>query len=198
MATVPPIRIEGAKALEDWMLRELPVRLARKATLSGMRASAKPMVALAKMQAPKRSGALAQAIGIKTVPARGGQTVSQLTKHVGGSDKTFAAIEIGALSGSSGAALHAWARYRAFYHGSISIRRGGKTVTKMIGRIRHSHLMEFGFKHKRSGRRIAPRKFLSPAFDGAYPTYARGFVRETRKKVEASIRRHNAKSRGPK
>jgi len=190
MAKTSTFKIVGARELERWMLKELPAKLARTSTLAGMRKAAKPMVELAKIKVPFRSGALWQAIGIKTVPSRAGVTASQLKGK-----NTFAAIEIGPLSGTDGVALSAWARYRAYYkRGGISITRGGKVATSMLGRIRHGHLVEFGFKHK-SGKQIPAQPFLAPAFNGGFPIYRRRLIADIRKKVEASINRHNSKSR---
>jgi len=197
VAKTSTFRIEGAKELERWMLKELPAKLARTSTLAGMRSAAKPMVMLAKVKVPVRSGALRQAIGIRTVPSRGGVTQSSgIPFTIGNAEDTFAAIEIGPLTGTSGAGLNAWARYRAFYGGpnlDVTTKKG-RIGIGMIGRIRHGHLMEFGFTHT-SGKQVPPQRFLAPAFNGGFPIYRRRFVADVRKKVEDSIRKHNAKSR---
>lgn len=197
MTRVTKFRVEGARELEQFMLRELPAKLARKATLQGMRRAAKPMVGIVRAKAPYKSGALKQAIGLKTVPMRGGSTDSQLSGITGGADSTFAALEIGALSGSSGAALHAWARYKAFYGPNFGVLKRGKISPSQIGRIRHAHLMEFGFNHH-SGKRVPAQPFLEPGFNSGFLTYKNMLVREVRKQVEAAIRKHNSKSSGPK
>lgn len=185
--------VRGAKELERLMLQHLPATLARKATLAGMRKAAKPMVDMTKAKAPFRSGALRQSIGISTVTTRGGTTLSQLTGFVGGNESTFAAIEIGPLSGGSGASLHAWARYKAFYGPNFGVLKHGRVAPSLIGRIRHGHLMEFGFTHT-SGKRVRAQPFLGPGFRAGYPIYNSMFVNEVRKKVEAAITKHNARS----
>lgn len=188
MAKTATLKITGARELERWMLKELPAKLARKSTLAGMRKAAKPMVNIAKAKVAYRSGALQQAIGIRTVPMRGGSTESAL-----GGENTFAAIDIGALSGGQGASLHAWARYLSYYGRGIRISKGGKQSTSLIGRIRHAHLVEFGFRH-RSGKKVPAQPFLQPAFYAGYSSYYRTLITDIRTKVEASIRRHNSKS----
>ena len=189
MAKVSTFKIEGARELEKLLLESLPAKMVRTTMLAGMRKSAKPMVSIAKAKAAFRSGALQQSIGIQSVRARGGVTNSQL-----GGEDTFAAIELGPLSGSSGAALHAWARYKAHYGQGISILKGNKLSTGQIGRIRHGHLVEFGFTH-RSGTTVSARPFLKPAFNGGFPLYRRSLIADTRKKVLDAIKKHNAKSR---
>ena len=189
MAKVSTFKIEGARELERLLLESLPAKLVRTTMLAGMRKSAKPMVGIAKAKVAFRSGALQQSIGIKSVRARGGVTQSQLK-----GESTFAAIEIGPLSGSSGAALHAWARYKAHYGQGVSILKGKKLSTGQLGRIRHGHLIEFGFTH-RSGKKVPARPFLAPAFNGGFPLYRRSLIADTRKKILDTINRHNARSR---
>ena len=172
---ITKFRIDGLKELEKLMLKELPAATSRRAVLGAMRESAKPMRDTAKSKVKKRSGALAESIGIKTVPK--------------GRSKSFASIVVSPMSGN----MMAWAKYLAHYKRSINLAgKGGSLDTGKIGRIRHGHLVEFGFKH-RSGKHVPARPFLRPAADQETPTYIRGFRGFLKKRVHTAITKSRLK-----
>lgn len=188
MAKEFEMTMKGGKELEQLMLKQLPATVARRALLSGMRVSAKPMVAYAKSIVAYRSHALQLSIGMRTL--RASETKKRLTDpvHAVGLKNSAAAIQLGPMSGTGKDALLAWAVYKSHYGTSVSLKRGSP-----IGRIRHGHLVEFGFKHT-SGKQIPGRPFMEPAANAMAPTFISSFVGETRKKVLAAIRKHNARS----
>lgn len=180
MAKEFEMTMKGGRELEEFMRLKLPVTVARNSMLAGMRVAAKPMVSFAKAKVAKKSHALSLSIGLVTV----GHRALGKRKDIGGS---FAAISLGPTSyGRRG--LLAWSVYKSHYKQSVSLKRGAK-----IGRIRHGHLVEFGHK-TRSGGRVPGRPFMEPAANAMGPIFVSLFVGETRKKVDAAIRRHNAKS----
>lgn len=153
------LEVYGLKELEKIMTETLPNKVNRRVLLSAIRISAQPMKQTAKNIVVKRSGALAESIGLKTISNRGG-------------NKYFASVALAPMSGN----LAAWAKYKTYYSGKHP---GGDILSgkisarsARIARIRHGHLVEFGFRH-RSGKQIPARPFLRPAFD----IEANGFVR---------------------
>ena len=169
-------KVTGLKELEDLMIRELPIKVARKSMLQGMRLSFGPMIEAARDKVVKKSHALALSIGMKTVPMR---------------KSNFAAMVGGPMSGKPLAA----AAYTRYY------RKGEFGFGKEpIDRIRHGHLVEFGFKHK-GGRNkkgkvthVPAQPFMLPAFDQEYLGYVATFNKNVEDKVRAAIKKHNARS----
>ena len=86
-----------------------------------------------------------------------------------------------------------WAKYVAHYKRPIkvSIYKGAPTTN--IGQMRHSHLVEFGFKHWRAGK-IPPNPYLRPAFDEEYQGYINTYKGILRKKIDAAVKKHNGRS----
>jgi len=188
MAKEFEMTMKGGKELEQLMLKELPATVARRAMLSGMRVSAKPMVNYAKSIVARKSHALKLSIGMKTL--RESETKKRLTDpvHSVGLENSAAALQLGPMSGTGKDALLAWAVYKAHYGKSVELKKGSP-----IGRIRHGHLVEFGFKHT-SGKQVPGRPFMEPAANAMAPVFVSRFVGETRKKVLAAIRKHNSRS----
>jgi hypothetical protein len=175
-------RVEGLRELERLMIDGLPATSSRKVALAAMREAAKPMQASAKRKARKRSGALAESIGFKSYLTR--RTIG------GGKHNTFARLSLGPMSGNA----RAWAKYVAYYQKPIKVTARNGNVETNIGRMRHSHLIEFGFNHARSGKKIPPMPYLRPAFDEESSGYMSTYRRILKKKVDAAIRKHNARS----
>lgn len=172
--------MKGGRELEEFMHRTLPVQVARRSMLAGMRVAGRPMVNYAKAIVARRSHALKLSIGMVTIAQR---ALGKRT-DIGGS---FAALSLGPTSYGRRGQL-AWSVYKAHYGQEVNLRKGAK-----IGRIRHGHLVEFGFKHT-SGKFVPPRPFMEPAATAMGTTFVNKFVRETRKKVDVAIKRHNARS----
>lgn len=185
MAKEFTMEMKGARELEQLMLKNLPAKVARSQMLAGMRASAKPMVSYAKAIVAKDSHALKISIGMRTLPVR-------KTMKRAGMESAAAALQLGPMSGTGSNALKAWAVYKAHHGQQVDLKRGVIT-----GRIRHGHLVEFGFRHT-SGKQVPARPFMEPAAKAMAPTFVNRFVRETRKRVERAIQKHNATSRGPR
>ena len=169
------MKVIGLKELEKIMVEDLPNTVARRTLLSAIRVSAKPMMNAAKAKVPKGgSGALAESIGLKTIRNRG-------------FNKEFASMALAPMSGN----LQAWAMYKDFYGGgegstASKIQSGAiDSKTAKQKRIRHGHLVEFGFRHT-SGKQVPARQFLRPAFDQE----ANGFVNSFR--AHLSVRVKNA------
>lgn len=164
------VELIGLKDLEKLMLETLPAETSRKVTLQAMRDAAKPMVEGAKAKAKRgQSDALSESIGTKTLTARAALN----SKY-----PPFASLSLGPRSG----VMTAWAKYLAHYGRGIK--------AKEIGRIRHGHLVEFGFRHK-SGKHVPPRPFLRPAFD----IHSADFLRYFKGHLKRRIERAGAKSR---
>ena len=181
MAKEFEMTMKGGKELEDFLHRALPVTVARRALLAGMRESAKPMVSYAKVKVARRSHALATSIGTVTFS----QKALGKRKDIGGS---FAGLSVGPTSYGHRGKL-AWSIYMSHYRKEAELK-----VRQKVGRIRHGHLVEFGFNH-RSGKKVKGRPFMDPAAKAMGPIFVSRFVAETRKKTLAAIKRHNAKSR---
>ena len=185
-------KVVGAKELERFLVEELPAKVARRVLLSSLRDASKPMIGLAKATATgpsgrRRSGALAASIGAITIAAR---KVPRLKLPPGLTMKdSAAAIAIGPLSGQGSKPLLAWSMYQAYYNrGVIKLKRGAP-----VGRIRHGHLIEFGFNHH-SGKVVKGTHFLEKAAVAMGPTMATRMLSSTRKRTMSAIKRHNARS----
>lgn len=168
------MKMTGLKELEKAMLKDLPNATNRRVLLSSMRKASEPMVQVAKDNVPKGgSGALAESIGMKTFRNRGG-------------NKQFAAIGIAPMSGN----MVAWAKYMTFYGRTLSLKdkRTGKWTAANIGRIRHGHLVEFGFKHK-SGKQVPARPFLRKAFDQRSAQLVESFRSILGVKVKSAVKK---------
>lgn len=186
------LKVTGARELERLLVKELPAQVSRRVLLSAMRKSAEPLVQLAKNTAmgstgvPK-SNALALSIGSLTFrPSK----VPRLVLPPGFSMKdSAAAIAIGPLSGQTTKPLLAWSRYQQYYNrGVIKLKRGAP-----IGRIRHGHLVEFGFKHH-SGKIVKGTRFLERAARAMNPIVAMQMNSVLSKKIAAAIKKHNSRS----
>ena len=178
--------VNGLRELEKMMLKTLPANVSRNVTLAAMRESARPMEDGAKSQAmkSKRSGSIVDSIGIKTVSK--GRTLS------GGSMRgtslatnPYASITVSPLSKPSSLKI-----YDDYYRRNKS---RGYTEVNNHNRIRHAHLVEFGFKHK-SGKHVPARPFLRTAFDDHVQDFLRFFRGTLKRKVLAGIRRERAKA----
>ena len=177
------VKMTGAKELEELMIKHLPATVARKRTLQGLRRASLPTLNYAKAKVAQRSGALHMSLGTQVLPWRGSRAII-------GEEGSFAAIRMGPLSGQGAKAFAAWATYLAYYKGGvIDLKKGAP-----IGRIRHGHLVEFGFNHVRSGKRIAGRPFMEPAAVAGFGSFRQSFINHLRRGVEQAIKRHNAKS----
>lgn len=180
------LKMFGARELEELMVKSLPAMVARRTLLAGMRKAAEPTLNYAKAKVPSpsnkgSSGALRQSLGMITV----GQNKSE--NQFG--SKPVAHIRMGPLSGAGARSMSAYAMYVSHYRGGkISLKKGAP-----IGQIRHGHLVEWGFK-MRDGRQYPARPFMGPAAQIGIPIFVSTLVRQTKKKVEAAIKRHNAKS----
>jgi hypothetical protein len=181
------MKLTGARELEELMVKGLPPAFGRRALIAGMKKAAEPMVTYAKARVPsptsKSSGALRHSIGIQTLRYETGATTPE-------GEPAVAWLKIGPKSGQGKLALQAWMIYKSYYSkGKISLKKGAP-----IGQIRHGHLVEWGFT-MRDGRKYPGRPFLKPAAQVGAPIAFKIVVAETRKKVLASIKRHNAKMR---
>lgn len=195
MAQEFEMKMKGARELEQLMQQHLPAKVARRQMLAGMRVSAKPMVNYAKAIVAKKSHALRISIGMRTLSVR--ETTKRVNDTLNpvsglGLANSAAALQLGPMSGTGKDALRAWAQYKSFYGKKVNLRRGAP-----IGRIRHGHLVEFGFTHT-SGKQIPARPFMEPAANVMAPTFTNRFVREVRKRVIKAIQKHNATSTGPR
>ena len=186
-------KVVGAKELERFLVKELPAQVARRVLLSSLREASKPMINLAKATATgpsgrRRSGALAASIGAITIASR---KVPRLQLPPGLTMKdSAAAIAIGPLSGQGSKPLLAWSMYQAYYNrGVIKLKRGAP-----IGRIRHGHLIEFGFKHKKSGKMVKGTHFLERAAVSMGPTMAIRMLSSTRRRTMKAVKKHNSSS----
>ena len=143
------IKVEGLREVDKFMKESLPDAMARrKVTLQALRESAKPMVDGAKSRADRgRSGSLSESIGIKTISNSRTMAAAQASGR-----NTYAAVAVAPMSGNH----KAWARYLNYYRRGINLSE--------VGRLRHAHLVEFGFRHT-SGKHVPARPFLRPAFD---------------------------------
>lgn len=155
--------IRGLKELEQTMRREFPASVSRSVTLAALRDSAKPMRDRAQSYVPVQSGALRESIGFKTVAKR---------------RSTFASVLLGYRSNEK-----AWLKW-ATYHG----RGANFNDPKSIGRIRHGHLIEFGFKHVRSGKYIPGKHPLRTGFDVSYYSFQNRFYDSLKKSIERRIK----------
>lgn len=165
------MEVVGLKELEKVMRDELPATVSRQKTLQALRAASKPMVQTAKNNVPKGgSGALAESIGIKTVPK--------------GRTNTFASMTVSPLSGN----MTAWALWMKHYNRTINLidRRTGKVDAGGIGRIRHGHLVEFGFRHT-SGKHVPARPFMRKAFDEKADSFVNDFASKLRTRIENEV-----------
>ena len=176
------MKVHGLRELEKIMVEDLPNTVARRVLLSTLRVSAKPMKEAAKNKVVKQSGALAKSIGIKTIRNRG-------------FNKEFASVALAPMSGNLGA----WAMYKDYYGGGA-----GSTASKIQsgairsgdakkGRIRHGHLVEFGFKHT-SGKQVAARPFLRPAFDQEAGGFVNSFRAHLALHVKNAVKKIKAKN----
>lgn len=172
------MNIYGLKELEKLMAKELPAAMSRQAVLGAMRASAKPMEKAAKAMVPnkggKASGALADSIGLKTVP------VSK--------SKYFAVMTLSPLSGD----LAAWTKWMQHYGRTLNVinPRTGKADANAVGRIRHGHLVEFGFRHP-SGKHVPARPFMRNAFDMTVDKYGDQFYQRLKTRIDNAIKKLN-------
>lgn len=155
----------GLREVEQLMLKELPAAVARRVTLNAIRSSAKPMKEAAQVKVVKKSHALMQSINTKTTPQR--------------MSKTFASMTLSPISGNAAA----WARYMVYYRRPVDIDK--------VGRIRHGHLVEFGFRHV-SGKFVKARPFLRPAFDQEYQTFVSIFKKRLRTRVINAVKKQRA------
>lgn len=165
-------KVEGLREVEKFLKEELGAVAARKVTLQALKQSSEGIIDSAKTNARRgRSDALSTSIGIKNVtPGR------QLTS---GGD-TYASIVGGPMSGNKSA----WAKYLAYYRRDVRLTDSkGNPNTQYIGRIRHGHLVEFGFRH-RSGKHVPARPFLRPAFDTHEADVRRFFAATLRRKAK--------------
>ena len=191
------MKMTGARELEELMVRELPPAFGRRAMIGGMKKAAVPMVEYAsqvresaarlveyaKARVAYQSGALQHSIGIQTLRFK-----SDVKTPLG--EPAVAWLRLGPLSGSGKTSGQAYLIYKAHYNeGKIDLKRGAP-----IGRIRHGHLVEWGFT-MRDGRKYPGRPFMTPAATVMGKVSVDMVVAETRKKVEASIKRHNAKAK---
>ena len=169
-------RIEGLKELEDFMVKEFPAAISRRVILSGMRKAAKPTKEIAKSLVRKRSHSLEKSIDFKTLP----QKKSLRAGH-------FASLMMG-IAGGGKAGTDAFLTHASYYKRKTTL---GKVLR---GRIRHGHLVEFGFKHT-SGKQVKARPFLRPAFDQGAPVFASQFSSIMKQRITAAVKR---KRRGGK
>lgn len=166
------MKVLGLKELEEIMVKTLPNKVNRNVLLGAIRSSAQPMKFAAKANAfaIRRSGALSESINLKTLRNRG-------------NNKEFASVALAPMRGN----MTAWAMYKAYYTGrnpAADIQSGAISAkTARRAGITHGHLVEFGFNHVRSGRRIPARPWLRPAFD----LHANGFVSTFRKNLQVRI-----------
>jgi len=168
------MKMTGLKELEKAMLKDLPNATNRRILLATMRKAAPPMVQAAKDNVPTGgSGALAESIGIKTFRNRGNNNV-------------FASVGIAPMSGN----MAAWAKYMAHYNKTINLvdKRTGKVDAGKIGRIRHGHLVEFGFKQK-DGKMYPARPFLRRAFDQRSVQFTKAFQSILGVKVKNAVKK---------
>lgn len=175
----------GVKELEKILTKDLPNQTARRVLLSSIRQSAKPMQAAAKQKVVKKSHALYESIGMKTIRNRG-------------RNKEFASVALGPMSGN----MQAWAMYMNYYKGDRSDDWAGRQIQSGAisskrarkGRIRHGHLVEFGFTHT-SGKRVPARPFLRPAFDQEANGFVRSFKDILKVKIETAAQKIYAKNK---
>lgn len=170
------MQIFGVKELEHFLVKELPATVSRRVTLNAMRAAAQPMKAAVKAHSlkSKRSGALWQSINLKTVPAR-------LSARKG----SYASMTLSPMSN-----LSAWARYMSYY------KKTAKSLDS-IGRIRHGHLVEFGFRHWKTGQMIPAQPFMRPALDQTASGYIQDFKQRLATRVKNAVKKHRS-ARGVK
>ena len=88
--------------------------------------------------------------------------------------------------------LKAMAKYISHYYTS----RGKNMPLGGIDGIRHGHLVEFGFVHKKSGQHVPARPYLWPS-TVAIPKYRDMFASELKKRIAATVKRE-AKKRAKK
>ena len=162
------------------------VAMARRVLLAALHKAAEPVIARGKITGKGirggRSGALRLSLGTMT-SRLGAPTHPQLNP------RTAAAIAGGPLSGGRKQALLAWSLYRAYYKKRvISLKKGSP-----IGRIRHGHLVEFGFTH-RSGKQVPGTHFLEKAVPAMARTSVRRFKKVLSERTIRAIKRHNRRS----
>ena len=175
-------KVEGLKELQDFMSKELPAATNRRVVLSGMRTAAKPTLAAAKFKAKKRSHALEESLGFQSV-----------TKNKSVREGHFATLLMGPLI-SGPKAMQAYLKYIAFYGKPVrAVGSNGKLNVRQIGRIRHAHLVEFGYMARSKGggtrTRVPASPFLRPAFDENAGTFVNTFTGIMRKKIEAAVKK---------
>ena len=169
---VKNVEVLGLKELEKFMKDELPDVFERRLeTLKALRDSSESMLAGAKSNTDKfrKSGALGMSLGFKSM------TKSATLRSKG---DTYAAIFLAPLN-----KMEAYQTYVSYYN------RG--SVDEWLGdhRIRHGHLLEFGFRHP-SGQHIPGQHWLRNAFDTYSGDVIRNFRHFARDRVKKAARRN--------
>lgn len=113
------------------------------------------------------SGALADSIGIRTMPR--GQIIAS---------GRIAGVYIAPLRHKPSAIR----RYIGHYY------RTSAPDTVVVNGIRYGHLVEFGHA-ARDGSHVAAKPFMGPAIDAQFNAYRNRFAADLGKKVEAAVRR---------
>lgn len=113
------------------------------------------------------SGALADSIGIRTMPR--GQLVSS---------RKVAGVYIAPLRHKPSAIR----RYIGHYYATSA------PNTVVVNGIRYGHLVEFGHV-ARDGSHVAAKPFMGPAIDSQFNAYRGRFASDLGKKVEAAVKR---------
>ena len=176
--SVKNVEVLGLRELEKFLKEELPDAIQRRnVTISALKDSAESMLQGAKVNADTvpmqpHSGGLSESIGIKA-QTRG--------KTLGQAGDTYAAIFIAPMGKAS-----AYNTYVQYWN------RG--TASDWLGdrRLRHGHLVEFGFRHK-SGKQVPARPWLRPAFDTYSSDFLRGFKYILKDKVRRAARKNKRK-----
>jgi len=167
------MKVHGLKELEKIMLETFPNKVNRRILLAALRKSAQPMKETAKMLVARRSGALAESVGLKTIRNRG-------------NNKEFASIALAPMRGN----LTAWMMYKNFYKRGVSSDGYVSLKSAKAAGIRHGHLIEFGFRQHpdKGGKQIPPNPWLRPAFDMNANGMVSTFRQDLKKKIEAAAK----------
>ncbi len=160
MTEITNVQVLGLRHLRDVMLKSIPVKAHERVVIAAIRKAFKPMVAAAKINAVKTSGALAGSIQLWKVSKR------KKAKQ----KKTFASAEIGPRRSNK----KAMARYVLEY-GVTAL-----TPEQVTLGLRYGHLVEYGIP----SRQIAAQPFLRPAFDSHALEGVNNFAKEWGKAIE--------------